>query len=117
MKLLEKAKRIRIYISEDDKHDGQPLADVIVKKAREIGLAGATVFRGVSGFGANSLVHTTKILRLSEDLPIIVEIVDHPEKLSPLLSMLDTFVMEGMVTSEDVDVTIYRHSKKQKDTL
>jgi len=113
MKLLEKAERIRIYIGEDDKFNGRPLADVIVEQARKQGLAGATVFRGMSGFGANSLLHTTKILRLSEDLPVIVEIVEHPDNLTQLLAFLDKVVTEGMVTREAVDVTIYRHSKKQ----
>jgi len=110
MKLLEKAERIRIYIGEDDKFDGQPLADAIVREARTMGLAGATVYRGLMGFGANSLIHTSKILRLSEDLPVVVEIVDHPEKLKPLLDQLDGMLNEGMVTREEVDVIAYRHS-------
>ncbi|WP_207262275.1 DUF190 domain-containing protein [Desulfovibrio sp. Huiquan2017] len=110
MKLLEKAERIRIYIGEDDKSDGQPLADAIVREARRMGLAGATVYRGLMGFGANSLIHTSKILRLSEDLPVVVEIVDHPEKLDPLLARLDGMLKEGMVTREPVDVIAYRHS-------
>jgi hypothetical protein len=110
MKLLEKAERIRIYIGEDDKYEGQPLADAIVYAAREMNLAGATVYRGLMGFGANSLIHTTKILRLSEDLPVVVEVVDHPDKLQPLLDKLDAMLNEGMVTKEPVDVIAYRHS-------
>jgi len=110
MKLLEKAERLRIYIGEDDKFKGQPLAEVIVKKARKLELAGATVFRGLIGFGANSLIHTSKILRLSEGLPVVVEIIDHPDRLEPLLSLLDDLVKEGMVTREPVDVIAYRHS-------
>ncbi|WFS64087.1 DUF190 domain-containing protein [Pseudodesulfovibrio thermohalotolerans] len=110
MKLLENAERIRIYIGEDDKFEGQPLADVIVREARELGLAGATVFRGLMGFGANSLIHTSRILRLSEDLPVVVEIVDHPDRLAPLLDKLDAMLNEGMVTREPVDVIAYRHS-------
>lgn len=110
MKLLEKAERIRIYIGEDDKHDGQTLAEAIVKEARGMGLAGATVFRGLMGFGANSLIRTSKILRLSEDLPVVIEIVDHPECLAPLLDRLDDLLNEGMVTREPVDVIAYRHS-------
>ncbi|XXJ19473.1 DUF190 domain-containing protein [Desulfovibrio caledoniensis] len=110
MKLLEKAERIRIYIGEDDKFEGQPLADAIVHAARGMNLAGATVYRGLMGFGANSLIHTTKILRLSEDLPVVVEIVDHPDKLKPLLDKLDAMLNEGMVTREPVDVIAYRHS-------
>lgn len=110
MKLLEKAERIRIYIGEDDKHKGLPLAEAIVREARKLNLAGATVFRGLMGFGANSLIHTSKILRLSEGLPVVVEIVDHPDQLKPLLELLDTMVLEGMVTREPLDVIAYRHS-------
>lgn len=109
MKLMEKAERVRIYIGEDDKFKGRPAADVIVEEARKNGLAGATVFRGMSGFGANSLIHTSKILRLSEDLPVVVEIVDHPERLEPFLDMLDTMLGEGMITREPVTVIAYRH--------
>lgn len=112
MKLLEKAERIRIYTGEDDKFNGRPMAESIVEEARKLGLAGATVFRGLSGFGANSRVHTSKILRLSEDLPVVVEIVEHPDKTAPLLEKLDTMMQEGMITREPVDVILYRHSKK-----
>ncbi len=114
MKLLDKAERIRIYIGEDDKYKGRPTADAIVETSRKLGLAGATVFRGLSGFGANSRIHTNKILRLSEDLPVVVEIVEHPEKLEPLLEILDKMLTEGMITREPVSVIAYRHSKKQK---
>ena len=113
MKLLEKAERIRIYIGEDDKHKGRPLADVIVTEARKTGLAGATVFRGLSGFGANSLIHTSKILRLSEELPVVVEIVDHPDLIDPFLDYLDKMITEGMITREPVNVIAYRHNKKK----
>ena len=113
MKLLDKAERIRIYIGEDDKYKKRPLADVIVEETRKLGLAGATVFRGMSGFGANSLIHTTKILRLSEDLPVVVEIVDHPDRIDLLLTILDEIMNEGMVTREPVNVIAYRHSKNK----
>lgn len=112
MKLLDKAERIRIYIGEDDKYKGRPMADVIVEEARKKGLAGATVFRGMSGFGANSLIHTNKILRLSEDLPVVVEIVEHPDHIDAFLKTLDSMINEGMVTREKVDVITYRHSKQ-----
>ena len=112
MKLLEKAERIRIYTGEDDKTGGRPMADAIVEKARSLGLAGATVFRGLSGFGANSLIHTSKILRLSEDLPVVVEIIDHPDKLVPLLEAIDSMMTEGMITREPVTVIAYRHNGK-----
>jgi len=111
MKLLEKAERIRVYIGEDDKYKGRPTADYIIEESRKMGLAGATIFRGLSGFGANSRIHTNKILRLSEDLPVVVEIVEHPDKLTPLLKLLDTILNEGMVTREPVDVISYRHNK------
>lgn len=111
MKLLEKAERVRIYIGEDDKHNGRPLVDYIVEEARKIGLAGATSFRGMSGFGANSRLHTSKILRLSEDMPLVIEIVEHPERLAPFLKMLDEVMQEGMITREPVDVILYRHNK------
>lgn len=113
MKLLEQAERIRIYTGEDDKYKGRPLADVIVNKARELGLAGATVFRGLSGFGANSLIHTNKILRLSEDLPVVVEIIEHPERIDQFLEILDEMMNEGMITREPVSVIAYRHSKEK----
>lgn len=114
MKLLDQAERIRIYMGEDDKHKGRPMADVILEEARKRGLAGATVFRGLAGFGANSLIHTSKILRLSEDLPVVVEIVDHPGTLSPFLEFLDEIMQEGMVTREPVTVMAYRHSQPRQ---
>ncbi|CCH47566.1 DUF190 domain-containing protein [Pseudodesulfovibrio piezophilus] len=112
MKLLEKAERIRIYTGEDDKIEGRPLANVVVEQARKMGLAGATVFRGLAGFGANSRIHTSKILRLSEDLPVVIEIIDHPDRLAPLLAFLDESITEGMITKEPVHVIVYRHSQK-----
>lgn len=112
MKLLEKAERIRIYTGEDDKFKGRPMVDVIVEEARKLGLAGATAFRGMSGFGANSRIHTNKILRLSEDLPVVVEIVEHPDRIAPFLDKLDEMMTEGMITKEPVDVILYRHNQK-----
>lgn len=113
MTLMEKAERIRIYIGEDDKYNKRPLADLIVEEAKKAGLAGATMFRGMSGFGANSLIHTTKILRLSEDLPVIVEIIDHPDAIDPFLKKLDSMLSGGMITREPVTVTHYRHHDKK----
>lgn len=110
-KLLDKAERIRIYTGEDDKHNGRPMADFILEEARRLGLAGASVFRGLGGFGANSRIHSSKILRLSEDLPMVVEIVEHPDKLVPLMELLDEIMTEGMITREPVDVIAYRHNK------
>jgi len=111
MKLPENGQLLRIFIGESDKVHGTPLFEAIVLKARELGLAGATVVRGVMGFGADSRMHTAKVLRLSEDMPIIVEIVDTAEKLQTLMPFLDEHVTEGLITMEDVKVIKYRHSQ------
>jgi len=108
MKLQESGKRLRIYIGESDRWHHQPLYEAIVLKARELGLAGATVLRGPMGFGANSHLHTAKILRLSLDLPMIIEIVDIEEKIKTLVPHLDVMVLEGLVTLEDVQILKYR---------
>lgn len=110
MKLSGEADRLRIYIGESDKAGNRLLFEVVVEEARKAGLAGATVLRGLSGFGANSRVHTATILRLSEDLPVIIEIVDRPEKIDAFLPRLDGMVREGLVTRDRVDVLIYRHT-------
>jgi PII-like signaling protein len=109
MNLPEEAELLRIFIGERDKHHGRPLYEVIVEEARRRGLAGATVFRGTLGFGASSRIHTAKLLRLSEDLPMMVEIVDRPERIAEFLPDLDTMITEGLVTLERVRVIIYRH--------
>jgi PII-like signaling protein len=109
MKLPTEAELLRIFIGESDKHEGRPLYDVIVEEARRRGLAGATVLRGTIGFGANSRIHTARILRLSEDLPMVIEIVDTPEKIASFLPDLDALIMEGLVTLEKVRVFVYRH--------
>ncbi|MDY6855450.1 MAG: DUF190 domain-containing protein [Thermodesulfobacteriota bacterium] len=109
MKLPHEAQLLRIFIGERAKYDGKPLYEWLVIKAKEHGLAGATVLRGLMGFGAtNSRIHTAKILRLSLDLPIVVEIVDIPEKIKDFLSCINTVVKEGLVTLEKVEVYIYR---------
>src|ERR1041385_4435785 len=108
MKTPENGKLLRIFIGESDRWHHQPLYEAIVLKARELGLAGATVLRGPMGFGANSRLHTAKILRLSLDLPMIVEIIDSEEKINLLLPYLDEMVREGLVTLEDVRVLKYR---------
>ncbi len=110
MKLSGEADRLRIYIGESDKAGTRMLFEVIVEEARRAGLAGATVLRGLSGFGANSRVHTATILRLSEDLPLVIEIVDRPEKINAFLPQLDALVGEGLVTRDRVDVLFYRHN-------
>ena len=113
MKLPSEAELLRIFIGESDKHHGRPLYEAIVEEARKRGLAGATVLRGTIGFGASSRIHTAKILRLSEDLPMVVEIVDKPERIAEFLPVLDGMVGEGLVTLERVRVLIYRHNAPQ----
>jgi uncharacterized protein len=110
MKLPAEGYLLRIFIGESDRWRHQPLYEAIVLKAREMGMAGATVLRGSMGFGADSRMHTAKILRLSEDLPIIIEIVDAKEKIDAFLPHLDQMVDEGLVTLERVQVIFYRHS-------
>jgi PII-like signaling protein len=99
---------LRIFIGEADRHGGRPLTEVIVETARKRGLAGATAWKGFMGFGAHSHMHTAKVLRLSTDLPVIIEIVDTREKIDAFLPELDDLVAEGLVTLERADVRIYR---------
>jgi PII-like signaling protein len=99
---------LRIFIGESDRHDGRPLHEAIVLTARELGLAGATLLRGAEGFGASSHLHTSKILRLSADLPLIIEIVDSEEKINAFLPVLDGMMGGGLVTLEKVRVIHYR---------
>src|SRR5690606_22123167 len=108
MKQSSEAELLRIFIGESDKYQGRSLYEVIVEEARRCGLAGATVLRGTLGFGANSRIHTAKILRLSEDLPMVVEIVDQPERIAAFLPELDVLIKEGLVTLERVQVIAYR---------
>ena len=108
MKLPEEGMLLRIFIGESDSHKGKPLYEQIVLKARQMNLAGATVLRGIMGFGADSRMHTAKILRLSEDLPVVVELVDTEENLNRLLPFLDETVEEGLITLEKVRVVKYR---------
>jgi len=108
MKLPEKAELLRIFIGEDDRIGGHPLYRVIVEKARERGLAGATVLRGIMGFGAHSRMHYAGVLRISEDLPIVVEIVDRPDRIEAFLPELDGMIGEGLITIENVRVLAYR---------
>jgi len=110
MKLPEEGALLRVFIGQTDSYNGKLLYEQIVLKARELNLAGATVVRGVMGFGADSRMHTAKILRLSEDLPIIIEIVDKEENLQKLQPFLDETVEEGLITLEKVKVIKYRHS-------
>lgn len=110
MKLPSEAMLLRIFIGESDKRDGRPLYEIIVEEVRKRGMAGATVLRGFLGFGANSRIHTSKILRLSEDLPVIVEIVEAEEKIEAFLPELDELMGEGLVTLEKARIITYRHN-------
>ncbi len=108
MTLPKNGKLLRIFVGENDKYEGRPLYEWIVQKARERGVAGATVLRGLEGFGAHSRLHTAKILRLSSDLPIVVEIVDTEEKIESFLPLIDDAVLEGLATVERVEIRFYR---------
>jgi len=107
MTLPSSGQILRIYIGESDRWHHQPLYEAIVLKARELKMAGATVLRGAMGFGATSHLHTAKILRLSMDLPVVIEIVDTPEKIAGFLPFLDEVVNDGLVTIEDVRIVKY----------
>jgi uncharacterized protein len=109
MKLPGEGVLLRIYIGESDQYGNTPLYEAIVLKARHLNLAGATVFRGIMGFGAESRIHTTKVLRLSEDLPVVIEIVDTEENIEKIMPFLDETVKEGLITMEAVGVIKYRH--------
>jgi uncharacterized protein len=110
MQLSEQGQLLRVFIGESDTWESQPLYRAIVLKARELGLAGATVLRGPMGFGANSRLHATKLLELSTDLPVVIEIVDTAEKVQTLLPFLDQAVAEGLITIEEVRILKYRHN-------
>ena len=108
MNIPEDGYLLRILVGESDRHGHHPLYESIVLKARQEGLAGATVLRGVMGFGKNSILHTAKILRLSEDLPMLIEIVDSLEKIEKFLPHLDGMISDGLVTLERVRVVHYK---------
>jgi len=107
MLLPEEGVLLRIFIGEDDQHEAATLYEAIVLKARELNIAGATVIKGVMGFGASSRIHTAKILRLSEDLPMVIELVDTEEKIQRILPFLDETFHGGMVTMEKVRILKY----------
>ena len=112
MQTIEQAQLLRIIVGESDRHGSVPLYEAIVLQARELGLAGATVVRACMGFGANSRLHTTRLLRLSIDLPMVIEIVDRPEQIARLLPFVDDAVHGGLVTIEDLRVLHYRGSRR-----
>ena len=109
------AAALEIFVGETDQHRHRPLYTEIVERAHDAGLAGATVLRGIEGYGASSHIHTTRILRLSEDLPVLIEIVDSAEQIERILPVLDEMVGEGMVTVERVEVIAYRGSAEPQE--
>lgn len=113
MKIPEDGQLLRIFLGESDQWHGKPLYEAIVLKARALHMAGATVLRGPMGFGAHSRLHTAKILRLSEDLPVVIEIVDAEEKIDELMPHIDEMVREGLVTLEKVRVIKYRAEENE----
>jgi uncharacterized protein len=113
-KIASSAKRLRIYIGETDHWKGKALYHAIVLKAKELDLAGATVFRGLMGYGANSRIHTAKIVDLSSDLPILVEIVDSEEYIAKMMPFLDEMVQEGLVTIDDIEIIKYGNKPPRK---
>jgi uncharacterized protein len=111
VKLEGEGQLLRIFVGEADRWHGRSLYEAIVLRAREAGLAGATVLRGLMGYGAKSRIHTAKVLRLSEDLPIVVEIADRADRIEAFLPVLDEMVADGLVTLERVQVITYRPGK------
>jgi len=113
MKIEGKAKALAIYVGEFDHWHGKPLYAAIIEKARDRGMAGVSATRGMMGFGANSRIHTTAILRFSEDLPVVIQVFDTPERIELFLTDVEEMVDEGLVVTWDVDVVQYVHSNKQ----
>ena len=112
MKLEGEGKLLRIFIGESDKHGRKPLYQAIVEMLRQEGMAGATVLRGIEGFGATSHLHTARILRLSEDLPIVIEVADTAERIEAIMPKIDEMVSDGLITLERVEVVTYRAQGK-----
>jgi uncharacterized protein len=109
-RLEGEGKLLRIFVGESDTWHGKPLYQAIVERVRAEGLAGATVIRGIEGFGADSHLHTSRILRLSEDLPVVIELVDTADRIDAVMPILDEMVTEGLVTTEAVHIVAYRAS-------
>ncbi|MHB0886492.1 MAG: DUF190 domain-containing protein [Bacillota bacterium] len=115
MKISGQGRELRVYVGESDRYQGRPLCQVIVETLKAEGLAGATVMRGVVGFGANSRIHTASIERLSEDLPMVVVAVDSQERINRVLPHLDEMVAEGLITIHDVEVIKYTSRRSSSD--
>lgn len=114
MKIVGPAKQIRIFMGDSDMWHGQPLSSAIVHLAHDKGMAGATVVHGLEGFGASTRIHTSRIMRLTEDLPVIVEIIDKAERINEFLPLLDEMVHEGLVTVQDVEIVRYIGNPNEK---
>lgn len=112
MKLEGRAKLLRVHFGEDDKWNGKPLYEAIVEKCRELGIAGATVYRGLMGYGASTLIHRSHLLPFTHEAPILVQIVDTEENVRKLLPFLDEFVAEGLISLSDVEVIKYVHHQE-----
>lgn len=108
MGTIEDGRLLRIFIGESDSYGSRPLYEAIVELLRREGVAGATVVRGIAGFGRSSVVHTSKVLRMSADLPIVIEAVDTAERIAEVVPLLDDLIDEGLVTLERVEVHVYR---------
>ena len=117
MKIEGEAQRVRVYIGESDHWHGKPLFAAIVERCRQEGLAGATVLRGIEGYGAHTRIHTARILRLSEDLPVVVDIIDRAERIERLLPILDEMVTEGLITLENIHIVKYVHGAAPAERL
>lgn len=113
MVLPKEGHLLRIFIGESDRHEGMPLYEWLLRQARKHGLAGATVLRGLAGFGAHSRIHTARVLRLSTDLPIVVEIVDTIDKIEEFLPLVDAAISEGLATLERVEIRFYRTGSRE----
>jgi uncharacterized protein len=114
VKIEGEGKLLRIFIGESDKYHHKPLYQAIVEMMREEGLAGATVLRGIEGFGAHSRIHSARILSLSEDLPVVIEVVDQAERIEAVIPKLDAMIGDGLVTLERIEVLVYR-AESHKD--
>jgi len=115
MKIEGNGKLLKIFIGESDQWHGEPLYHAILKKIKENGIAGATIIRGIEGFGANSRIHSTRVLRLSEDLPIVIEVIDKEERINAIIKVLDDMITEGlMIVIQDVEIIKYAKSKDTK---
>jgi PII-like signaling protein len=112
MMLPEEGKLLRIFVGEQEAYQGKPLYQWLVEEARNKGLAGATVLRGMEGYGAHSRLHTAKVLRLSIDLPVVIEIVDTEQKIEAFLPIVDDVIPEGLATVERVEIRFYRSREK-----